>query len=82
MPAIGARLVADTLLRAIDTNHPGRLGLIAEKMTKKFNAELETQAVEFQPVTNPWPPGEPVSVFGRLFKVIDMRANWRDEDLN
>jgi hypothetical protein len=50
-----APLVADTLLRAIDTNHPGRLGLLAEKMTKRFNAELEAKAVEFHPDTNPWP---------------------------
>jgi len=83
MPAIGASLIADILLQKLDTTVPtGRLGLIAEKVTKEFNAQLKTNALDFHPVKNPWPPGEPVSAFGRLFKVIDTRATWEPGDLN
>lgn len=82
MPAIGASLVADILLQQLDSTAPGRLGLIAEKVTREFNAQLKTNTLEFYPVKNPWPPGEPVSAFGRLFKVIDTRATWGPGDLN
>ena len=81
MPAIGASLVADILLEQIDSSAPGKLGLLADDATKKLNAELRANAVEFH-VKNPWPPGQPVGPFGRLIHVIDMRASWKPEDLN
>jgi len=81
MPAIGASLVADILLQQIDTNAPGRLGLLAENVAKKFNAELRANALKFG-VKNPWPPGQPLSPFGRLVHLIDMRASWNPGDLN
>ncbi len=47
MPAIGAALVADILLQQIEVSAPGRLGLLADCLTKRFNAELRANAPEF-----------------------------------
>lgn len=82
LPAIGARLVADILLQHIDTTAPGRLGLLAENVTKNFNAEMKANVSTFVSVTNPWPPGKAAGPFGRLFETIDMRAPWKPEELN
>lgn len=80
-PAIGAALVAEIILQQIDTTAPGRLGLLADNVTKQFNAELRANGLDCD-VKNPWPPGQPASPFGRLVRVIDMRRSWKPEDLN
>jgi tetratricopeptide (TPR) repeat protein len=76
LPAIGARLVTDVIVRSMDPVASARFDILAERATLKLNNDLlKGGAFEHVPVTNPWPFGSKLSPLGCMFQSVDVSGD-------